>query len=200
MNTTFKLMAKIADKSTQNLEEICYAYQVNQKPSYYAAAFVSLYPFICLHQRRYINTLNQADIVSCATTALEHTLMTYEPDKGSVITLFGKTFTNRMYELWESATYNKRSAEFTKLDDNISCAPTQDSNDLMSSLESLGITEKQLELCRLIIEGEVGISSRDLGKALGCSHVQVFNILKAIRKVVEPHKAILFYNNHSFTV
>lgn len=166
------------------LEDISEKYRASLNPSLLALAFDKMYLLFISTSQNYYG-LTSEDVASYALQELDFCLKTFNPGNNTFTTYCIKVFKNRLREETTANNMQKRKANqcCTNFEDISQFMYETDKEidyiELVSTLDTLNLTEREREYCDYLMQGW---KTKDILDKMNVSAVRVCHIKKQLKK------------------
>lgn len=171
------------------LEQIAEQYKKDLNPSLLAIAFEKTYKLTLNLSSNYFG-LSQEDIASYSLEKLDQCLQTYEKGNAAFTTYYSIMIGNKFREETQALTTHKRKAIFHSESYEVMrengfdlVSPCQENSDLIETLSSYSLTDREFEYCKLILSN---YTNSEISKYLGVSVMTLSNMRKNLRQKLMP--------------
>lgn len=191
MNGTLKMLSSMVTKSNaeKTLEQLAAEYKEGQNPAILAAAFSKTFKLIIDTSNKFYG-LNSEDIASFALERLDFCLTNYEEKGVKFSTYFTAVLKNQFRTETQALNTHKRKVVFytDSYDEMVEngfdvCSESKadDCELLYYDLRKQRLTDRELEYCKLIVEG---FTNQQAADELKVSIMTLSNMRKILRKKI----------------
>lgn len=177
-------------KSVLSTEELVKQYQLTNGERYFNQIVYNMDKLVRKLANQEVWGMDFDDIYSELLLELHNAIMNYNGE-GKLTTVFTTYATRRIFKLRQDSGRDKRKGNFLSesldmkresgfdLDGDFHSI---DDLELMESLEGMDLTERELELCKIVIGEKHRLKKSDIAKQLGVSNTAINYFLGNLRK------------------
>jgi DNA-binding CsgD family transcriptional regulator len=194
MDKTFKNFQKLSslyENQNANLSAVALQYQNNSDPICFSFVFCKLYPYMITQVAKFFY-LTSEDKASFCVEELNKAMKDFDFFKANrVQTVFSLYLYNRLRQESSDLSYDKRKANNTSIGYDESGYTDQTYQDIsfenieiLESLASSNLSDKELKYCSLIIKNSGKIIDTDIASILGITSAGVNYIKNSLTKKI----------------